>query len=720
MKQLDVQIHESPESESDDIIQFLNGYDLATRSYDGDFTADWLLTPVESPEWILKKRNTVKASKAVQDSTGRYYKYVETVIWKRLLPDGSYLTDFNNSNFLRQLQKLVFLIAEDPINQQRMAVTGIKGFTSGVINFISWVFLHKHRFQPSKYGLSKVSASDVELYCKEMINGGVFHTLSVGLRILSKIGIIINNDRNPCFLEASEVVIVRRYFKENDFYKPNLRGIEIVDRTKINEHFNTSKQDLMSHEASVFLRQFEPELLKINNKVLLPINCITNYPTHKTPLIESFVNRKYTLSYTCAFLNLYEKGFQYENFSNRFLGNPETFALSSLKMRLRRNAAPQKHTPWIPLEDNLLLLNKSIGMIINNADDIIKAYQNIMEELYKHEMLHRKRNEGGKTDIILGCLPDSLKEFNVVSFCPQDDAFRKCDDADKLSFSGLLELLQASCIIMIAGLKPIRIEELSLLQYDCLYYQEGDGYWLEQSLMKSGINDILPETAKPIPKITARAIKLLRQFNDIAQKWGDKVSKKESSNLLYRLNIGNHNTKGSVMDNEKIGSVLCVFCDYFGTSVDEYGRRWYVNIHELRKSFLLTFFWTFKHSSIDACQWIAGHKDPEHILVYIETNIPGSEMTDLEAEYARHQMTYFHEKSSLLEMENTEELYQLVCEHFKVKQYTDIDADELQDWLDISLMKGIYKIDFISMGDNLGLVGSTKVAFRVVKNSEKK
>ena len=152
--------------------------------------------------------------------------------------------------------------------------------------------------------------------------------------------------------------------------------------------------------------------------------------------------------------------------------------------------------------------------------------------------------------------------------------------------------------------------------------------------------------------------------------------------------------------------------------MDEYGRRWYVNIHELRKSFLLTFFWTFKNSSIDACQWISGHKDPEHILEYIEANIPGSEMTDLEAEYARQQMTYFYEKSSLLEMQNTEELYQLVCEHFKVKQYTDIDADELQDYLEILLMKGTYKIDFISMGDTLDLIGSTKVAFRVIKKHE--
>jgi len=718
MKTINVKIHETLEHDRGDVIKFLNGYDFATRPYDGDYTAEWLLSDIDSPEWIIKKSNTVKASEAVRSSTGQLYKYTETVIWEKLLPDGTYLTDPNNSYFLFQLQKLIFLIAEDPVNQQRMASNRIKGFASAVINFVSWVFLHKHRFQPSKYGLSKVSDSDLELYCKEMINGGVFHALAVGQRILSKIGLTLSNDRNPCFLELSESTMVEIFFRKNNFYKLNLRGIEIIDRSKIISFFKVAKQELMSNEASLFLRQFEPELLKINNKVLLPANCSTDYPTHNTPLIKSFLNRQYSSYYAFTFLKLYETGFQYEQCSKGFLKNAETFSLSGIKATLKRNAAPKKHTPWIPLKDNLLLLNKSIGMIINHANDIVRAYKNIMEELYKLEMLHRKRNDGGKTEIILEFLPNSLSEFNVVSYSHSDDAYKNCKHENKLSFVDLIELLQASCLIMIAGLKPIRIEELSQLQYDCLYYQEGDGYWLEQSLKKSGINDILPETAKPIPQITARAIKILRQFNDIAKKWGDKVSVKESNYLLYRLNIGNANTKGSVMDKEKIGQVLSVFCDYFGTSVDEYGRRWYVNIHELRKSFLLTFFWTFKNSSIDACQWIAGHKDPLHILDYIESNIPGSEMTDLEVEYARQQMTYFYEKSSLLEMQNTEELYQLVCDHFKVKEYTAIDADELQDYLEILLMKGTYKIEFISMGDNLNLIGNTQVAFKVIKNNE--
>ena len=66
-------------------------------------------------------------------------------------------------------------------------------------------------------------------------------------------------------------------------------------------------------------------------------------------------------------------------------------------------------------------------------------------------------------------------------------------------------------------------------------------------------------------------------------------------------------------------------------------------------------------------------------------------------------------------MQNIEELYQLVCEHFKVKEYTDIDEDELHEYLQLLLIKGTYKIDFFSMGDDSGLISEAKVAFKVAK-----
>lgn len=719
MKILEVKIPEKFEKESAEILEFLAGYDSYDKLHDGNFSSEWLLSDIHDVQWIIKTRTTVTTTKAEQDRTGKRYKYVSTVNWERLLPNGTYLTDSLNKSFLKKIQKLLFLVIEDPINQDRMAAKGISAISFGFLRFITWVHLHQIRFEPSKYGLSKVSNSDLEQFALESAEGGYFGVMRVGQKILDKIGIYLGEHRNPLQLESSEVVEVRSFLVSHGLYSRNRKGLEIVDRAKFLVFFGVSKQEMHPHSATLFLRQFEPELLAVNAKVLLPISGTTRYPTHRTPLINDIITKKYTSSSGENLLNFYRRALPYAELFEGFLPSPEIFRLSRSMSYIRRRAEPVKRTPWVSLKDNLLILNKSIDLIINDAEEIIDFYEKLMIKLHEKGHLERENTiDDRKVDVLFRHLPECLKKFNVVSFCLSDGEYR-LDETEGISFVCLIEILIGACLTMIAGLKPIRVEELIALQYECLYFVEGDGYWLEQSLMKSGINDILPETAKPIPQITAKAIRFLRRINDIGKIWGHKTKKKESDHLLYRLNLGADNSRASIMNPDKIGMTLEKLCDFCGTSIDEYGRRWYINIHELRKSFLLTFFWTYKHASIDACQWIAGHKDPEHVHRYIESNISGEEMTELEAEYARQQVTYFHENSSLLEMQNTEELYQLICKHFNVEDYIAINKDELQEYIELCLAKGIYQIEAIGIGESTSLIEESIVSFKFAREGKK-
>mgnify|MGYP000144413871 CR=1 FL=1 len=228
-----------------------------------------------------------------------------------------------------------------------------------------------------------------------------------------------------------------------------------------------------------------------------------------------------------------------------------------------------------------------------------------------------------------------------------------------------IKILKAACFIIIAGLKPIRVNEITSLKYDCLYFIENDGYWLMQEIEKGGVAGILPEEAKPVPQITAKAISILQRFNKHASKIAP--SKKESEYLLYAIKYGHDAINPSIGNQETIRECIGLFCDYFEFPLDQYGRRWYINIHELRKSFILTFFWTYKFVSLDACRWIAGHKDPEHIFNYITSNTPGEEMVEVEAEYARQQIRLFSSNNKLADINNIEELNDDLCNNFNVK-----------------------------------------------------
>lgn len=726
MKPINVYIGPNQAHLKAEIVDFLSAFDAIDNLVHTEYKARWLLSDVHADKWVVRTSKTRKNNKERLKKTGEMYRYTVSVNWNRQLPDGTALTDTVNQYFLHQLQKWFFLIVDDPINQDRMASISVQHMGSRILTFVNWLYLHKDKFEPNRYGFSKLSQSDIKLFLKEVISGGSFGALRFGHRLMAEIGLHLDHHADPLTLDEKTIKEGISFFESNELYRDNGRGQKVVDRQSFYKNTSLSAQDAYGHAGTLFFRQFEPDLLEQNNQVLLPVNQYTDFPSHRTPLIKDVRGKTYTDTAAVAIVTFFRKGFQYWDMFKAFLPNPDAIRIGELSAYISRISAPTKHTPWIPLETSLLTLNKSIDMIINHADNIVQFYEALLTELEIKGYLDRGNNYNyKKIDVLKSLLPNEIKNhFNIVSFSRLDEEFKEYsknkmnEDRTGLSFVCLLEILKASCFILIAGLKPIRMEEIVRLPYDCLFHKEGDGYWMVHSLMKSGVNDELPETAKPIPKVTARAIQALQKLNKITQKFAYEVSKREAGYLLYQLNTGSDNRMGSILSSDLIIGSLERFCDYYQTTVDEYGRRWYINVHEMRKTFLLTFFWSFKHSSIDACRWIAGHANSEHILSYIESNSPGSEMTEIEADYARQQLTYFHAQSSLLEMKNTEELYRLVCEHFKVKDYTSIPEDDLAAYIALRLRKGKFSITFYSIGERNGLIEKAKVAFQVTKVDE--
>ncbi|MDN3615874.1 hypothetical protein [Vibrio gallaecicus] len=598
MKPINVHIGPNQAHLEAEIIDFLSAFDAIDNLIYTDYKAQWLLSDIHAEKWVVRTSKTRKNNKERLKKTGEIYRYTVSVNWNRRLPDGTTLTDIVNQSFLHQLQKWFFLIIDDPINQDRMASISIQHMGSRLLTFVSWLFLHKDKFDPSKFGFSKLSQSDIKLFLKEIISGGSFGALRFGHRVMAEIGLHLDHNIDPLALDEQTIKEGILFFESNKLYRENSNGKKVVDRQNFYKGTSLSKQDAYGHAGTLFFRQFEPELLEQNNQVLLPVTQNTEFPSHRTPLMKDVRGKVYTDTAAVAIVTLFRKGFQYWEMFKTFLPNPDGIRLGEFSTYISRVSTPKKHTPWIPLETSLLTLNKSIDMIINHADNIVQFYEALLTELDIKGHLDRGNNYNyRKTDVLKSLLPSEIKDdFNIVSFSRLDEEFKKYsqnkkdEDRTGLSFVCLLELLKASCFILIAGLKPIRMEEIVRLPYNCLFHKDGDGYWMVHSLMKSGVNDQLPETAKPIPKITARAIQTLQKLNKITQKFADKVSKRESGYLLYQLNTGSDNRMGSILDSNSIIGALERFCDYHQTTVDEFGRRWYINVHEMRKTFLLTFF----------------------------------------------------------------------------------------------------------------------------------
>jgi len=684
MRKLSVQLDWS-QADVVSIQQYLAGYDSGITIYSGDFIADWLLSGIHESKWIIK---TVKTVKRADGS----YKYVRTINWNRRLPDGTFLDSPQNRDFLDFLQKAIFVIVESTSIAPNVSVSSLPGLVNNLLSFAQWCFRKDINLCPRSEFLRKLTQERLFRYVREKIRGGIMELFGVAeifkARFFEMSGTALISD-DIYHLTSADITEAIRVFKSKGFYRKTKFGDSVIDRMQFVEAFELPQQITHSDKFSAFLRQFEPDLLRKSQEVLVPVTLEYEFPGHTTPLISEVIANKENIK---QFLGYFKIFLSTKKLFHRELPDSEQFRFEEIHTYIQNNQLQIKHTPWIPLPVCLQIINSSVDWVLNKGEAIISAMVDAFDTLHNEGLLviekpftqlYKKREI-----VVENVLQRHRKKIEIGSFDYHGRDVELFRSKPPLTY--LIDILQGACFIIIASMKPIRVNELTSLKYDCLYFKDNDGFWLMQDIEKSGIRGILPEDAKPIPRVAARAIVLLQEMNKHARK--HVPSKKEEQYLLYGIHYGFDWTSASIADHEFIRSRLSYFCDHIEVPLDEYGRRWYVNTHELRKSFLLNFFWTFKFSSLDSARWMAGHTNPDHIFEYIQDNFEGQEMVEVESEYAYQQLRLFKDGNNLSDISNIEDVYDEVCNQFKVNSISEIKEDELKQWLEIQIESGHFEV----------------------------
>ncbi|WP_271912020.1 hypothetical protein [Vreelandella alkaliphila] len=495
--------------------------------------------------------------------------------------------------------------------------------------------------------------------------------------------------KNIFKISSIEKEKVIAFLQSEGFYTISKSGNEVIDRKKFIDLFYLPDQITFSDKFTAFLRQFEPELVKKNADVLLPVSLEYEYPGHTTPLIADVISQPENVKNLVGNLKLF---LSTKRLFHSKMPDSESFRFCEIQEYIDKHQLQPKHTLWIPLQICLMMINAAIDWVLNKGDLIVDAMVDVFDHLdAKDYLLHDKSNYSfyeERAVLAESALERYRDKIHIAGF---DYSIRDISEFRvNPPLTYLVDILRGACLLIIAAMKPIRVNELSSLKYDCLYFKENDGFWMMHDLQKTGIRGILPEGAKPIPKVAAKAIMLLQKLNCHARKHAS--SKIEEGYLLYGIRYGFDWKSASIGDPEFIRQRLSWFCDHIEVPLDRYGRRWYVNTHELRKSFLLNFFWTFKFSSLDSVRWMAGHANPDHVFEYIQANFEGEEMVEVESEYTYQQLRIFKDGTKISEVRNIEEIYDDVCGHFNVNSISDIKESELKHWLEIQIESGHYEI----------------------------
>lgn len=706
------------------MIALLQGAQESTAIYHGSWKADWLLSEIHSQQWIVQAKTGGNVSKERPN--------VITINWSIILPNGSDLIDPTNKIALHTAQKIAFLSRSLPEGGIKSAGT-LVDFVASLKTLVQWLYLHKSFYKPAKNAFASFDQYAIQEFLGAIARGGVPALFDLEARIFiflyrNAIGhdpeseLVANYSSLPCEVtkSISNWLLAEGFFKPSSSEKDSkfLNVGKLLSAAGVNwMKIRNSKQVLH------FLRQFE---LEIDSNILTTRRLLREFPTAFSPILNDIEHDTFSQSGVESWSKTISRVLRLHRHLPDVIPDSSNISMPIITAHAVRGCAHGGHTPWMPLDTALTYSIEAIRWVHLYGNDLVEAYLSITRKILEAGAFNAKGvNTLSVRDRTVAehLFPESLKHLHI---CGWSSAIREHGRTTNgyavmratPSLTDAMAILIGSIIVSLGITKPIRDEEIRNLRRDCIRFVARDGYWLHQHRGKASNQDSPFMNSKPIPAVVANALILMRRLGDgLRQLTGCDAAGDSDFLFFLPLLFSEGAIKAKPMTRDMMNQCLDRFCDYINLPTDRYGRRWYVRTHQLRKSFLITFFWVFKFSSLEACRWISGHRDTRDVYAYIQANTPGEEISALEAEYASIQLWDFDQGKSA-EGDNIAELYAAVCRHFGVGSLELISESDLTEWLELAFLQGDYLIEPYSIFSDDGRIFS-RICYRISTNMDK-
>lgn len=647
----------------------------SVRPYSGDFQAPWLLTSFDASVWHTTNRGREEFVDGVWQNT-------VPINWSQPFPDGSHLTDQRYTLLLKTLRTIAWLSRAGLLGWSHVAVTTWQKQVFWTIRLAAWLVLHADRYRPEKHGLRLMDQAALNTLAMQLAAGGWFEALQAPTRLLMKwYPARFGSSCPPSLLTAAyavptgvcEAIVEALETDERYYLRSRESGPRYLNRAALAEDLNAPLSIFHTKRTASFLRQFEPDLW--TSKLLVPVNLRTEYPSQRT-LTRADAARLPCSEGTLddAELNLLACLSARRHVPD-LLPDPTPLHVKEAIIVAKLYTKESHHTPFLPIDTGLAYLREAVRWVHVYGDAIVSlvvAMSRRAEDLRaarasKGQFLQGMRKalavELKKSSITLNGRAVPLTEaLPIHGHDVRQGSFARM--RERPSLAEALDVLVGACIVCMAILKPSRRSELHHIPRECLV-EGADGFYLRFELGKSNVGEAYQLRDKPIPYISAQAVKLLQRLGTGLVNVFDE--KRKIRERLFYLPDSSGFRKPDRCSLHRLRDALFAFCDFVALPPDELGRRWYVRIHEMRKWFLLLLFWSGRFDVLDAVRWIAGHTDVGHTWAYLEANFPGEELPALEAEYAVDRIRRLEEGLRPGDGElGLQTLYEKVCEHFAV------------------------------------------------------
>jgi len=249
---------------------------------------------------------------------------------------------------------------------------------------------------------------------------------------------------------------------------------------------------------------------------------------------------------------------------------------------------------------------------------------------------------------------------------------------DNKSFWELLRVLYGAIQICVGILMARRQDEISSLVAGCCLDSSGNNLLFNNC--KSGTAGYRENEVRPIPQVVVKMIHMLEALQNGLIEIG---MIKQHTNLFAYPKISGF---GLVMlQSDQFNTSFDIFCDYTETLVIDSEYRYYIRQHPLRRFFVLLFFWGNSFGGMDTLRWFLCHSDVEHLYHYITESTPGEVLKCVKANYAAQQ--------AICNDNETDKFAKLLELHFGTRNFSILDYDELEEYIEELMDRGAVKIE---------------------------
>lgn len=579
-----------------------------------------------------------------------------TIDFHKILNDGSLLTAPNHHQLLVSLKRFLCL-------QTHPLLTGavvVNSTTAArrvmwALHIIDYFLLRSGQFRIAEYGFGQVSANDVV---------GLIDVLTENRRPKESI-----YEPKRCLLEHLESVrITPQDLKQVRKSSPGLcelePGLDLVfspEQTiaarvwlKLNDYYVDGRDQ---HVTEYKYRVSRTQLLNsiIGQKVLAPLRFMQiALPGLDVAPSQSFrkelsavpvsnlddddrASEELIMDYVSV-LNSMRLARQHgiEMLSESALAGID---MATVLLKERTKARARFTTLPFDLANNLL--GKSLAFYLDFGEPLVDLYLSLARE-------------GKHPSSLCEPISEKLRQLGISTWQIETD---KADEffaelRRGSSLFNMLEVLWGSIAIIVNTLMARRLSELEDLTAASIVRQ-GNAFFLATNQRKRNVLDHRERILRPLPTIAAEALNLLAKVSRTLQELG-----LPNDGKLFEMPYSAWNKRGPNYGTCLPDLARCFdrFCDYHQTDVDEFGRRYYVRAHQLRRNFAMLFFWKGSFGGIEVLRYFLGHSSPAMTYRYITEALSGKVLRRVKANVAKDLVRRDHAA--------TEELSHLICERY--------------------------------------------------------